>query len=171
MALVKFSMEIVNFFKKQEGRWFSQKTTHYLQAGKSKAGKSDLEVTYVPAEDPALQQLVQIARTEEPLGGLRINHTTTVGPQSEVKSLLLAAVGTERGQLLQKGDAEVLKVSQYRWESNALVIESKDGELSVEERWWFITDNIRMRTSVIHDGDTQTLASFCSEIRLGDVKA
>lgn len=166
-------MEIVNFFKKQEGRWFSQKTTHYLQAGKSKAGKSDLEVAYIAANDPELQQLVQDTQpsSSNTVGGLRISHNSVVGPQNQIKTLLIAAVGDSEGQLLQRSDNSVVQISRYRWENGALIVTTEADGLIAEERWWFITDNIRMRTSVVHSGEQQTLASFCSEIRLGDVKA
>ena len=166
-------MEIVNFFKKQEGRWFSQKTTHYLQAGKSKAGKSDLEVAYIAANDPELQQLVQDTQpsSSNTVGGLRISHNSVVGPQNQIKTLLIAAVGDSEGELLQRSDNSVVQISRYRWENGALIITTEADGLIAEERWWFITDNIRMRTSVVHSGEQQTLASFCSEIRLGDVKA
>ena len=166
-------MEIVNFFKKQEGRWFSQKTTHYLQAGKSKAGKSDLEVAYIAANDPELQQLVQDTQpsSSNTVGGLRISHNSVVGPQNQIKTLLIAAVGDSEGELLQRSDNSVVQISRYRWENGALIVTTEADGLIAEERWWFITDNIRMRTSVVHSGEQQTLASFCSEIRLGDVKA
>ena len=176
-------MEIVNFFKKQEGRWFSQKTTHYLQAGKSKAGKSDLEVAYIAAHDPELPRLVQdpVRRrisfasgqpsSSNTVGGLRISHNSVVGPQNQIKTLLIAAVGDSEGQLLQRSDNSVVQISRYRWENGALIVTTEADGLIAEERWWFITDNIRMRTSVVHSGEQQTLASFCSEIRLGDVKA
>jgi len=65
-------MEIVNFFEKLAGRWFSQRTTHALSTQQSKAGKSDLEIEFLPPEADAVQQLYQQADTGSGLSAAEV---------------------------------------------------------------------------------------------------
>ena len=168
-------MQNVNFFKKQGGRWFSQRTTHYLKAGGSKAGKSDLEITYVDAGTDEVIQLCDQANwaAAAAVGGLRIaQKSTIVGGQARTQSTLLVAIATDEssGKLLSKPhNTSPPQISEYRLEDDVLTIITEANGLRAEERWWFITDKLRMRTNVLSDSDGQTMASFCSEIRLGDV--
>jgi aspartate-semialdehyde dehydrogenase len=169
-------MQNVNFFKKQGGRWFSQRTTHYLKAGESKAGKSDLEITYMDISADDVNQLCQAANCSaaDALGGLKIlQKSTIVGGESRQQATVVVAIATDEqtGKLLRQIDGQpASQSSQYRLENDVLTILSEVNGVRAEERWWFITDNLRMRTNVLSDDAGQIMASFCSEIRLGDVK-
>lgn len=109
------------------------------------------------------------------VGGLKIaQKSTIIGGQSRNQSTLLVAIATddESGKLLSHPDGKPLsQLSQYRFENDVLTITTELDGLRAEERWWFITDKLRMRTHVLSDKEGQTMASFCSEIRLGDVSA
>ena len=170
-------MQNVNFFKKQEGRWFSQRTTHYLKTGGSKAGKSDLEITYVDANDNTVVRLCGEANlpASESIGGLKIiQKSTIIGGQTRNQSTLLVAIAVDdiSGKLLSQPDGKPMsQPSQYRFENDVLTITTEVAGLQAEERWWFITDKLRMRTHVLSNDEGQTMASFCSEIRLGEVSA
>ncbi len=170
-------MQNVNFFKKQGGRWFSQRTTHYLKTGGSKAGKSDLEITYIDAGADDIVRLCDDASwpASDAVGGLRIvQKSTIIGGQTRNQSTLLVAIATDdnSGKLLSQPDGKpISQLSQYRFENDVLTIVTEVNGLRAEERWWFITDKLRMRTHVLSDQAGQTMASFCSEIRLGDVNA
>ncbi|NEQ50470.1 MAG: phycobiliprotein lyase [Leptolyngbya sp. SIO3F4] len=169
-------MQSVNFFKKQEGRWFSQRTTHYLKAGESKAGKSDLEITYMDSDEMEVIQLCNGLNqpTDKALGGLRVvQKSTIIGGDARVQSSLIVAISTAEftGKLLHQANGQsIYQVSQYQLENDVLTITTEADGMLAEERWWFITDNLRMRTNVLSDQGGQVMASFCSEIRLGDVK-
>ncbi|MBE9065189.1 phycobiliprotein lyase [Leptolyngbya cf. ectocarpi LEGE 11479] len=165
----------MNFFKKQGGRWFSQRTTHYLKAGDSKAGKSDLEITDVDINAAEVTQLCDQANCDAThvVGALRIAQKSTIiaGPSREQMTLLVAIAADETsGQLLRQTDGQT-QASQYRFEKDVLTITTEANGIQSEERWWLITDNLRMRTNVLTSEVGQIMASFCSEIRLGDVKS
>ena len=168
-------MQNVNFFKKQGGRWFSQRTTHYLKAGGSKAGKSDLEITFIDANADDVIRLCDDNNwsAADAVGGLQISQKSTiVGGQARNQSTLLVAIATSdsSGKLISKSNnTSLLQISEYRLEHDILTIVTEANGLRAEERWWFITDRLRMRTNVLSDSEGQTMASFCSEIRLGDV--
>jgi hypothetical protein len=177
-------MEIVNFFEKLAGRWFSQRTTHALSSQQSKAGKSDLEVAFLAPDVEAVQQLWQAHSQAQaqslaatPLCGLSIQQSSTIEGDSQPKVLttLLVPLTPESqngegytGKLVRSGTSEH---STYTLEEEVLTIVTDSPEARSEERLWFITDNLRMRTgnTEIKSGPNSGLriASFCSEIRLG----
>ncbi|MGB3297283.1 MAG: phycobiliprotein lyase [Phormidesmis sp.] len=176
-------MEIVNFFEKLAGRWFSQRTTHALSTQQSKAGKSDLEVEFLAPETDAVQQLYQQQKSaplnqplSKPLCGLRIQQSSTIEGDSrpKVATTLLVPLTAQaddsaekavyRGRLLRSGATEQ---STYTLDQEVLTIVSDGKEAQVEERIWFINDNLRMRTVNTALASGLRIASFCSEIRMG----
>ncbi|MGC1308466.1 MAG: phycobiliprotein lyase [Phormidesmis sp.] len=172
-------MEIVNFFEKLAGRWFSQRTTHALTSQQSKAGKSDLEVAFLAADAPEVQALYQKSRDNqgEPLCGLKIQQSSTIDgdPKPKVMTLLLVPLkpephenGGDRGILLRSGAPSQSKSTYtYTYDDEVLTIASEDSGNQSEERLWFINDNLRMRTGITELADGLRIASFCSEIRMG----
>ena len=180
-------MEIVNFFEKLAGRWFSQRTTHALSTQQSKAGKSDLEVDFLAADAAEVQQLYQAhANTTTdaafPLCGLRVHQSSTIegDSQPKVSTTLLVLLkpqsgpedgssdgssdGFQSGTVLRSGAANP---STYTLEDEVLTIISDSRDARSEERLWFINDNLRMRTGMTELANGMRIASFCSEIRLG----
>lgn len=167
-------MEIVNFFEKMAGRWFSQRTTHALSTQQSKAGKSDLEIEFLAPEAEAVQQLWQDSDSDaEPLCGLSIQQSSTIEGDSKPKvstTLLvpLTAEAASSGHILRSG---ATTTGSYQIEDEVLTIQSETDEAHSVERMWFINDNLRMRTGIVDlkSGPQSGLriASFCSEIRLG----
>lgn len=162
-------MEIVNFFETLAGKWFSQRTTHYLGSQESRAGQSNLQIDFLQAEDPAL---VSMATEHQPLCGLRIQQDSRMEGDTESiqrSSLLVILSGDQADQgqvLISQGVAEPLS-GQYALENEVLTLQTPAPEGQVEERLWFVNPNLRMRTSVVKVGDMVQLTSFCSEIRMG----
>lgn len=170
-------MDIVNFFEKLAGRWFSQRTTHALSTQQSKAGKSDLEVTFLAADAPEVTQLCQTQGEAAPLCGLSIHQSSTVEGDSKAKVMTTLLVpltpareqnGTVSGELLRSGSSNK---ASYTLADEVLTIVGDSAEARSEERLWFINENLRMRTGMteLKSGPKSGLriASFCSEIRLG----
>ncbi len=171
-------MEIVNFFEKLAGRWFSQRTTHALSTQQSQAGKSDLEVEFLAPDADEVKKLCQQRSQQQnvsnPLCGLLIKQSSTVEGDSKPKiatALLVPLVpqagannGTYQGTLLRSG---ATTTSAYTLEDEVLTIISDSKEAHSEERMWFINDNLRMRTSTTELASGLRIASFCSEIRMG----
>ncbi|MFK8184321.1 MAG: phycobiliprotein lyase [Phormidesmis sp.] len=176
------AMEIVNFFEKLAGRWFSQRTTHALSTQQSKAGKSDLEVAFLAADASEVTQLCESQRvglggTSKPLCGLSVHQSSTVDGDTKAKVMTTVLVplapdsesdGTLSGKLLRSGASET---STYTFEDGVLTILGEGADVRSEERMWFINENLRMRTGMteLKSGPKSGLriASFCSEIRLG----
>ena len=169
-------MEIVNFFEKLAGRWFSQRTTHALSIQQSKAGKSDLEVEFLPADTHEVQQLCEQQKESTPLCGLRIQQSSTIDGDTKPRvmtTLLVPLEPTEvkgiyGGTMLRSGTQSK---GCYALEDEVLTIVNDEPDAHSEERMWFINENLRMRTGMteLKSGPNSGLrvASFCSEIRMG----
>ncbi|MGB3294287.1 MAG: phycobiliprotein lyase [Phormidesmis sp.] len=172
-------MEIVNFFEKLAGRWFSQRTTHALSTQQSKAGKSDLEVEFLPPDAAEVQQLCQQnSADKDPLCGLRIQQSSTLEgdtkPQTMTTLLVPLTPQTNpentayRGTMLSSNRAEpATHPSTYTLQDEVLTVVTGSAEARSEERLWFINDNLRMRTGMVELASGLRIASFCSEIRMG----
>jgi hypothetical protein len=55
-------------------------------------------------------------------------------------------------------------------EDEALTLTTQHGETSSEERLWFASPNLRLRTSILKEANGFSATSFCSEIRMGVTK-
>lgn len=169
-------MEIVNFFETLAGKWFSQRTTHYLGDQSSQTGQSNLLIEFLGPED------VRLISLWEPLGhgadqilcGLQIDQDSRLaetGPQVQSSSLmvLLAARGDGPGLVLQRHGDQAVTTGHYHLDltEEILTLTTATAAGTLEERMWFANPNLRMRTSVVNGDQGVTLASFCSEIRLG----
>lgn len=162
-------MEIVNFFETLAGKWFSQRTTHYLASQESRAGQSNLQIEFLQPDDPAIMQM---AVGHSPLCGLRINQDSRMdGDPQSVKSsslmVILSADEAGKGTVLVSQSGEDAKAGEYSLENEVLTLQTPMAGGQVEERLWFANPNLRMRTSVLKVGDQVQLTSFCSEIRMG----
>ena len=173
-------MEIVNFFEKLAGRWFSQRTTHALSTQQSKAGKADLEVKFLAPDADEVKKLCQQQSQQQngsnPLCGLLVQQSSTVEGDSKpkVSTALLVPLspqaddgadnGIYKGTILRSGATDQ---STYTFEDEVLTIISNSKAAHSEERMWFINDNLRMRTGTTELASGLRIASFCSEIRMG----
>ncbi|MGP1374666.1 MAG: phycobiliprotein lyase [Almyronema sp.] len=169
-------MEIVNFFEKLEGSWFSQRTTHYVSTQTSQAGQSDLTMELVKAEDAAVTELCQqlAADPQQALLGMRITQDSQLVGETRRQThttflVLLKPDEHGSGQLLrqQAADFKTAVAGRYTLADEVLSIVTADQSIKVEERLWFANPNLRMRTSLIETADGFSMASFCSEIRRG----
>ncbi|PZV13641.1 MAG: phycobiliprotein lyase [Leptolyngbya sp.] len=171
-------MNIVEFFELSNGKWFSQRTSHHLDVGQLEAGKSDLIMEMVDKADPSVVKLCNQYRIDPTLAlcGTRItwNGTMEQGEKKYAGATMLVPIADSEnpneGKLLhEQSSAEKTPVAgRYvigSDESLTLIIE--DGTLYSEERLWFASPNLRLRTSVLKKSGGFNMASFCSEIRMG----
>jgi len=165
-------MENVNFFETMAGKWFSQRTTHYLASQTSRAGQSTLFITHCPATDAAVANLCTQLGQDPALAlcGLEVAQESRMdGDTDTVKgTALMVVVGTATGKglLLQQFPTGDTAVGEYDVTDDVLTIITPVPGGQVEERLWYMNPNLRMRTSSVKQGD-QVTAAFCSEIRLG----
>ena len=167
-------MEIVNFFESLAGKWFSQRTTHYLTSQSSQVGQSNLLIEFLAHTDSSLKQLcTQLGQDPSQIAcGLKVNQDSRMegDTQNTKSSTLMVAMHPNdqgKGVLVQSFPNQSTAKGEYTVEHGVLSIFTQANDGVIEERLWFVNPNLRMRTSVFKTGDQVQTASFCSEIRMG----
>ncbi|MGD1906556.1 MAG: phycobiliprotein lyase [Leptolyngbyaceae cyanobacterium] len=171
-------MDIVNFFERAEGTWFSQRTTHFIQGQPSQTGQATLEITALAADAPAVATLCQNlgADPNTVLLALQIQQEgrldgTPPMPQTSVTTFVVFKSADATGQFLSQTGTEAPVQGQYELAEEVLTLVTESDQLHSEERIWYLNPNLRMRTSFATLKDGFQLASFCSEIRRGVTRA
>lgn len=174
-------MDIQEFFQLSAGKWFSQRTSHHLAFKQAESGKSDIKIEMLSAEDPEVIKLCEQYEVDPALawGGARVSWDGTMEWDQEKhagSSVLVPIPDPEKpneGQLLRDmGYAEKASVAgRYvigSDESFTLITEYET--MYSEERIWFASENLRLRASILKRFGGFSMASFCSEIRMGVTK-
>lgn len=168
-------MDIREFWHLNAGKWFSLRTNYYLERGKAENSKADMAIEIVAPDNLQVLQLCQEHNIDShlSLGGARYSWDNSVDwgkPKQQGSSLIVLIPDGKNpriGKLLKKaGYPQKSSFGQYslgRDEALTLVIET-DG-IYVQERLWFASDNLRLRTTFVKDANGNTQTSFYSEIR------
>ena len=168
-------MDIKAFLNLCTGNWFSQRTNYNLIEEKTESSKADLSITMISSEDSQITQLCQQHRIDpkQSLGGLQYSWDNSVDwgkPKQQGSSLMVFiedGEDTTTGKLLTNAiKAGMKSTGTYilgRDEALTLIIDTEDVRL--EERLWFASDNLRLRTNVIKNSTGITHTTFYSEIR------
>lgn len=174
-------MDIVEFFQQSAGKWFSQRTSHHLAFKQSEGGKSDIQIEMLPSTDPAVVQLCETYEIDPTLAlcGARVTWDGTMewDEEKHAGSTVLVPIADpenpNEGKLLREmGYAEKAPVAgRYRMGADdALTLITEYESMYSEERLWFASPNLRLRTSILKRFGGFSMASFCSEIRMGGAK-
>lgn len=174
-------MDITEFFQLSAGKWFSQRTSHHLAFKQTESGESDLRVELLAKDDPVVVQLCQQYEVDPALAlcGSRISWdgTTKRGAEKQTGSTVLVAIAdpekSNQGKLLRLGHGEkALVAGRYAMGADdALTLITESETMYLEERLWFAIPNLRLRTSVLKQSGGFSMASFCSDIRMGGAPA
>ncbi len=179
-------MDIVEFFQQSSGKWFSQRSSHHFAFKQSEGGKSTLLIEMLPKDAPTIVALCEHYGVNPTLALCGV-HVTWDGKMewdkgkptgSTVLVLIADPAKPNQGQVLrqlsdaEKGDAEkALGTGRYTLgNDDVLVLITENETLYSEERLWFASPNLRLRTSVLSQSGGFSTASFCSEIRMGGIK-
>lgn len=177
-------MDIIEFFEHSAGNWFSQRTLHNLISGKLQAGKSELKIEPLSASDPAVIKLCSehsLSPALETLAGVRVTWNVVADPNQKNGSTVLVPIpnadNPKVGKLLKSTDpnsknglaiaAGDIVTTYIIGEDDVLTLTGEAVDFHVTERLWYLMPNLRIRTSVVKQSSGMTVASFCSEIRMG----
>jgi hypothetical protein len=176
-------MNIREFFELSAGKWFSQKTSQHLTLKQSEHGKSDLVIEILPPDNSQVTQLCQQASIDPSSvwGGVKYTWKGTIAwdtptqttPNQQGESIALAisdAPESNTGKLVHasSSNGKSPQVARYTMgDDNALTLITKHENTCSEERVWFESDNVRVRTTITTQANGDSLASFYSEIRMG----
>ncbi len=171
-------MDIQALFERSTGKWVSQRTSHHLVENRSESARSDLMVEALTKDDPAVVQLCQQQGFDPDLAvsGLKMSWKSIVvsSPSPQVGTSLLVAIADadhpNQGNLVsQVKTGQPTKGRYSMGDDEVLTLITETDALYAEERIWFAGPNFRLRTGVVKRSGGFEVASFCSEIRLGDV--
>lgn len=171
-------MEIQEFFQQCAGKWFSQRTSHALPPQELEVGKSDVWIDFLASDDPEIAKLCQQCRVAPSLAicGIQTKWEGTIGanPTKESGSVLLVAItdgnDSNIGKFLRTVNFPGERPTIGCYSSNAddsITLKIESDTLQTEERLWFVSPNLRERTSIVTHANGSSYASFCSEIRMG----
>lgn len=165
-------MDIQEFINLCAGKWFSQRTSYQLAAQKVANNKAEITIDLLAtdAADVVKLCLENNCQSQSSLGGWKASWDNSVdyGQPKKIGSSYLVLLPSEnffQGKLI-KSDGKSSLVGEYHLRSDqALTLTVEDKQNRIEERIWFASPNLRLRTSIIQsaNGDRQTV--FYSEIR------
>jgi hypothetical protein len=175
-------MDIKEFFEQSAGKWFSQRTSHHLAFKQAESGKSNLTIEMLNADDPEVIKLCEQYNIDpqHALCGARVTWDGTMEWDKEKhqgSTVLVPVPDVEKpneGQLLREmGYAEKAPVAgRYIMGSDqALTLITEYETMYSEERLWFASPNLRLRTSILKRFGGFSMASLSSEIRMGVTQA
>lgn len=169
-------MDIKEFLHLNAGNWFSQRTSYELAQENTLSGKSDLIIEFLAADSPELVNLASELNWDSPnlIGGAKTNWDNSVDwgkPKDQGYSLLVLIRETQlgdQGKILIKNSQETRAIKQGRYvlgndEALTLIVENELGYF--EERIWFVSSNLRLRTTLFKVSDEFSRTCFYSEIR------
>ncbi|BAU41196.1 MULTISPECIES: phycobiliprotein lyase [Cyanophyceae] len=174
-------MDIVEFFEQSSGKWFSQRTSHHLAFKQTESGKSDIVIDLLSKDDPAVVALCQQYEIDPALAlcGARVTWDGTMEWDKEKHegSTVIVPVAdadqpNEGKMLREQGYAEKAPVAgrYVMGDDDSLTLITEYETMYSEERLWFASPNLRLRTSILKRFGGFSMATFCSEIRMGGAK-
>jgi hypothetical protein len=174
-------MNIVEFFQQSAGKWFSQRTSHHLAFKQSESGKSDIVIEMLPSDNPEVVKLCEQYEIDPTLAlcGARVtwNGTMEWDEEKHAGSTVLVPIAdpenpNEGKMLREMGYAEKAPVAgrYIMGADEALTLITEYESMYSEERLWFASPNLRLRTSILKRFGGFSMATFCSEIRMGGVQ-
>ncbi len=181
-------MDIQEFFEQSAGKWFSQRTSHHLAFKQAENGKSNITIEMLSADDSEVAKLCQQYNIDPRLAlcGARVTWDGMMEwdgegdadkEQHKGSTVLVPVPDPDKpneGQLLREmGYAEKAPVAgRYIMGSDdALTLITDYETMYSEERLWFASPNLRLRTSILKRFGGFSMASLSSEIRMGVTQA
>ncbi len=176
MLLTPPPMTMMEFFKKSEGVWFSERTVHRFDSAGDESGASNLIIKVLDKNDPAVLEICQEqgADPTSVSGGASFQWQGNLSekePDPNYRAILVDIPNPDNPQqgkfLRNKGYVEGIPVvGVYRFaDDGVMTIETEYERNQGQERAWFVTDNFRVRVSTVKMINGVNLMAYCSERR------
>tara|TARA_B100000700_G_scaffold330962_1_gene460350 strand:- start:1254 stop:1787 length:534 start_codon:yes stop_codon:yes gene_type:complete len=173
-------MQIEQFFLKSVGEWNSMRSGHSLAFQQFEEIRSKIKIITTEIHEPKVIKLIK----DNSININEVKHAFLITWQaksewddltqkenSSGESILipLKITQTEGKIIRSSGYTEAIElISSYKIVNDGtLVIYSKYNNISTEERIWFVSNNLRSRTSITRAIDSLAIlqTSYASEIR------
>lgn len=169
-------MEIQDFLTLWEGKWFSQRSNYDFASKVAQSHKSELTVQTLTRDHPAVLELCQShsIQTSQLIGSLQMAWDNAVDwgkPKQTGQLFYLFLASTEtpnagqlwRSPLKTRENPLAGKYLFAKDESLTLILENNP--VQIEERLWFASPNLRLRTSLVLQDNQFSHSAFYTEIR------
>ena len=168
---------MMDFFRKSEGVWFTQRTVHHFDTVADESGESKLYVGVLPSADNRVQTICQAQGIDpqQAKGGASFMwqaHEDKGSPNPDQAAVLVDVPDDETGRsgklLRNQGYIEKIPVICRYWfgQDGVLTIDTEYDQNQGQERCWFLTDDFRVRVSTVRMLNGVYLMTYCSERRL-----
>ncbi len=173
-------MSIDKFFLKSVGEWNSMRSGHSLAFQEFEEIRSKIKISTLRKNDPRVVKLIK----ENLIPSHKITNPYLINweaksdwndhsgqENSSGESLLIPLASSNfNGKIIRSmGYSEPIQItSSYKiLEDGTLVIASDYNNIITEERIWFISENLRSRSSVTRSSDSKAIlqTSYASEVR------
>ena len=169
-------MTMMDFFRKSEGTWFSQRTVHRFDSAGDESGESNLIIKVLDKDDPKVLEVCQEQGADPVMvsGGASFQWQGSLSekePDPNYRAILVDIPNPDRpleGKFLRnQGYVEGIPVvGVYHFtEGGVLTIETEYERNQGQETCWFITENFRVRVSTVKMINGVNLMTYCSERR------
>lgn len=169
-------MTMMDFFRKSEGIWFSQRVVHQFAAVADESGESNLIVEVLDKNNSSILEICAEQGVNPSLaaGGARFSWQGNLKegePNPNYAAILVDLPDNQNpryGKFLRdRGYVEgIPTIGIYHFaEDGVLTIETEYERNQGQERCWFVTDDFRVRVSTVKLMDGVNLMTYCSERR------
>lgn len=171
-----FPTTMMDFFRKSQGTWFTQRSVHHFDLSADQSGESNLIVQVVERDDPRVGTICDSQGIDPALamGGASFmwqENQDNSEPDPDRAAVLVDVPDDESllsGKLIRdRGYIEKIPVISRYWfgKDGILTINTEYDNNQGQERCWFITDDFRVRVSTVRTMDGVYLMTYCSERR------
>lgn len=169
-------MSMMEFFRKSEGKWYTERSVHHFDNVADESGKSNLIVKVIQPDNPKVKQVCEVQKIDytKAKGGGSFSWQDNLDekePNPNYAAILIDVPDDETGRsgklIRDKGYVDGLPVISRYWfgKDGILTINTDYDNNQGQERCWFLTDDFRVRVSTVQMLNGVSLMAYCSERR------
>ncbi len=169
-------MNLQEFLETSTGNWFAQRTSYHLDQGQCNNNKAEITIEKLTFDHPEVVKLCEqsgiAASTNCEAIKTYWNNSVDWGQPQEKSSSILVFIPEQSNHKTGKILSQINKIGANSLSGNyilaedeslTLITESEDQ--TIEERQYFASPNLRIRSSICKVGNDHKITSFYSEIR------
>ena len=169
-------MTMMDFFRKSEGTWFTQRNVHHFDLVADESGESNLIVSVIQPDDPKVKRVCDKQGLDPTTakGGASFLWQANLDndePNPDYAAILIDIPDDDTGLsgklVRNEGYVEKIPVVCQYWfgKDGIMTIDTEYGNNQGQEWCWFITDDFRVRVSTVRMMNGVNLMTYCSERR------
>jgi CpeS-like protein len=168
---------MMEFFQKSEGTWFTQRTVHHFEAVTAdQSGESNISIEVLTADHPQVQAVCQqqgidLAKARGGASFLWQDNQDRNELDPDRAAVLVDIpddASLQSGKLLRnQGYVEKIPVISRYWfgRDGILTIDTDYDSNQGQERCWFVNSDFRVRVSTVRNNNGVHIMTYCSERR------